>query len=521
MNLFSLVHQFNNVNSDNHAVIQETSVNSDIVMVTNSFNSTTSKGSFSSTSPMKLQIASDKLILLHEENKNDDFEISDELTTHLDATCQSSKITNLKKMEEYRTVKLVKEKSIGFGLSIKGGCEHGLPILISGLTKDGPADRSRQLFIGDAIVRIDDSVLTLTHTTHEEAIRLLKQAGVEVSLTVKHFKMVSPFLTKCWKKKQTLDEAGDLMVTSNNNVDLMVDEKLLTIVTKKEIICDSNFKSGPGKLEPQSCEGKIKKSKALSSKAVSSEKQKNVKNWIPLISIDLATCFVTKYVHDSDKIRPHGFEIRWLTAVDSQSKPIKSYPSTAFSSSSSGSASSSTSSTTSLSTPKSVDSGVGVGIKCASNSTITSVENPKEPLVVTKTYSSAIVICDNQEIYRKWFFNIDKSVKTVIHNRVKLLNSYLPGSEKIHFMGWISQGLPTTSSEPYRPCYHWYTRYLVLKGGDGLIYKKPPNGLLCHPTNDNSSLPCIRWSEGEPYLFKAHQLKLINQYYVVSNQVNM
>ncbi|XP_053214244.1 serine-rich adhesin for platelets-like [Panonychus citri] len=591
-------------------------IESDIVMVTYTFNgsstnsststltttttTSTIKGSISgSTLPMRLRITGDQLILLRKESDiidNDDDDDGLLSINNVNSNDSGFMIQfNLSKtgtgigrrqIEEYRTVKLVREKSVGFGLSIKGGCEHGLPILISGLTREGPADRSRQLFIGDAIVRIDNVTLSLTTTTHEEAIRLLKQAGHEVNLTVKHFKMVSPFLTKCWRKRETLDnEAGNLMASTitttttakNNNGTTSRQEK-----GKKPLQddCDSNItktnvNGSSGKLGSSSSsndsvnnnniksdnnnnygkeKGKVKKEVN-----VNHEKESEIDNWIPLISIDLGNCFITKYIHDSDKIRPQSFEIRWLTNFYGHSNRSNScFPSSSTSSSSSSTSStsgtsSSSSSTTSLSTPKSTDSGVGVGIKCASNSTITSMGNFKEPSSLiggggrsSKTYSSAIVICNNQQIYSQLFANIEKSVKSVTTHQMVTLNEHLPVNDKILFMGWINQGLPTSSSEPHRPCYHWYTRYLVIKGGDALIYIKPPQGLLFTPNDNNSSTTktttttpttsssstsssshpsttnTIRWSEGQPYLFKAHQsvLRCLNPNEYVDEREN-
>lgn len=45
-------------------------------------------------------------------------------------------------------------KDGGLGLSIKGGAEHKLPILISKISKDQSADATGQLFVGDAILKV-------------------------------------------------------------------------------------------------------------------------------------------------------------------------------------------------------------------------------------------------------------------------------------------------------------------------------------------------------------------------------
>lgn len=51
-------------------------------------------------------------------------------------------------------VQVRRDKSGGLGLSIKGGAEHKLPILISKIYKDQAADVTGQLFVGDAIIKV-------------------------------------------------------------------------------------------------------------------------------------------------------------------------------------------------------------------------------------------------------------------------------------------------------------------------------------------------------------------------------
>lgn len=51
-------------------------------------------------------------------------------------------------------VQIRRNKNSGLGLSIKGGAEHKLPILISKIYKDQAADITGQLFVGDAILKV-------------------------------------------------------------------------------------------------------------------------------------------------------------------------------------------------------------------------------------------------------------------------------------------------------------------------------------------------------------------------------
>ncbi|TKR92492.1 hypothetical protein L596_007135 [Steinernema carpocapsae] len=76
-----------------------------------------------------------------------------------------------------RKVKLVKEPHEGLGISITGGKEHGVPVLISEIHRDQPADRCRNLFVGDAILSVND--IDLREAKHAEAVEVLTKEMVE------------------------------------------------------------------------------------------------------------------------------------------------------------------------------------------------------------------------------------------------------------------------------------------------------------------------------------------------------
>ncbi len=57
-----------------------------------------------------------------------------------------------------RMVQITRKEVGGLGLSIKGGAEHKLPILISRIYKDQAADLSGKLFVGDAVIKVSISV---------------------------------------------------------------------------------------------------------------------------------------------------------------------------------------------------------------------------------------------------------------------------------------------------------------------------------------------------------------------------
>lgn len=84
-----------------------------------------------------------------------------------------------------RCVKVPKQEVGGLGISIKGGKENKMPILISKIFKGLAADQTQALYVGDAILSVND--VNLRESTHDEAVQVLKQAGKEVTLEGKGF----------------------------------------------------------------------------------------------------------------------------------------------------------------------------------------------------------------------------------------------------------------------------------------------------------------------------------------------
>lgn len=82
--------------------------------------------------------------------------------------------------EPVRKVRVVKQESGGLGISIKGGRENRMPILISKIFPGLAADQSRALRVGDAILSVNGA--DLREATHDQAVQALKKAGKEVAL---------------------------------------------------------------------------------------------------------------------------------------------------------------------------------------------------------------------------------------------------------------------------------------------------------------------------------------------------
>ncbi|XP_023695137.1 gamma-2-syntrophin [Paramormyrops kingsleyae] len=93
---------------------------------------------------------------------------------------------------DHRTIVLRRQAVGGLGLSIKGGSEHKVPVVISKIFKDQVADQTGMLFVGDAVLQING--ISVENSTHEEVVHLLRNAGDEVTITVQYFRDAPSFL---------------------------------------------------------------------------------------------------------------------------------------------------------------------------------------------------------------------------------------------------------------------------------------------------------------------------------------
>ncbi|XP_016146816.1 gamma-1-syntrophin isoform X2 [Sinocyclocheilus grahami] len=91
-----------------------------------------------------------------------------------------------------RTVTIRRQTIGGFGLSIKGGAEHKIPVVISKISKEQKTELSGLLFIGDGILQING--INVRSYRHEEVVQVLRNAGEEVTLTVSFLKRTPAFL---------------------------------------------------------------------------------------------------------------------------------------------------------------------------------------------------------------------------------------------------------------------------------------------------------------------------------------
>ncbi|XP_055949576.1 Golgi-associated PDZ and coiled-coil motif-containing protein-like isoform X1 [Argiope bruennichi] len=83
---------------------------------------------------------------------------------------------------EIRVVELEKKENEGLGISITGGREHAVPIVISEIHPHLPAWRSGKLFIGDAILSVNG--IDLRNMRHMEAAQVLSNQQGQIKLEV-------------------------------------------------------------------------------------------------------------------------------------------------------------------------------------------------------------------------------------------------------------------------------------------------------------------------------------------------
>ena len=107
----------------------------------------------------------------------------------------TSKVNTNKIPEGVRTIVVTKSESAqGLGISIKGGRENKMPILISKIFPGMAADNTGKLFVGDAIQSVDGT--DVSQATHDEAVQVLKATKSKVTLEVKYLKEVTPYFQK-------------------------------------------------------------------------------------------------------------------------------------------------------------------------------------------------------------------------------------------------------------------------------------------------------------------------------------
>ncbi|CAH0727687.1 unnamed protein product, partial [Brenthis ino] len=197
-----------------------------------------------------------------------------------------------------RMVQITRQKVGGLGLSIKGGAEHKLPILISKIYKDQAADQTGQLFVGDAVIKVNGEYITACK--HDDAVNILRNAGDIVVLTVKHYRAATPFLQKQADGASDTDSStGDEHPSLHNKVDANCNERSTET--------NGGWQSAWGEEEsrPGSAAGAGSRPPSAASDRLPAARE-----WLDVVSVPLMMAYVTRYVFGTDKLRPGAFEVR-------------------------------------------------------------------------------------------------------------------------------------------------------------------------------------------------------------------
>ncbi|XP_022656476.1 Golgi-associated PDZ and coiled-coil motif-containing protein-like isoform X2 [Varroa destructor] len=108
---------------------------------------------------------------------------------------------------EVRRVVIYKAHNEGLGISITGGREHRVPIVVSEVHPHMAAWRSGQLFVGDAVLAVND--IDIRQCLHDEAVEILsrQEGSVELDLL-----WIDEHADKTTQEQEARTEAHDAMM---------------------------------------------------------------------------------------------------------------------------------------------------------------------------------------------------------------------------------------------------------------------------------------------------------------------
>ncbi|XP_054533625.1 gamma-2-syntrophin isoform X2 [Pan troglodytes] len=184
----------------------------------------------------------------------------------------------------HRTVRLRRQPVGGLGLSIKGGSEHNVPVVISKIFKDQAADQTGMLFVGDAVLQVNG--IHVENATHEEVVHLLRNAGDEVTITVEYLREAPAFL------KLPLGSPGPSSDHSSGASSPLFDSGL-------------HLNGNSSTTAPSSPSSPIAKDPRYE------------KRWLDTLSVPLSMARISRYKAGTEKLRWNAFEVLALDGVSS------------------------------------------------------------------------------------------------------------------------------------------------------------------------------------------------------------
>ncbi|CAO1351164.1 unnamed protein product [Diamesa serratosioi] len=217
------------------------------------------------------------------------------------ATMLSNQLSQPPQESKERMVQITRRQVGGLGLSIKGGAEHKLPILISRIYQGHAADLTGQLFVGDAIIKVNGEYITAC--CHDDAVNILRNAGDIVVLTVKHYRAATPFLQK-QLSRETPESENDNDATC---AELKEDEGWRTATNNNNTINGMNNTYSSNSFNSMNNNSNNNRPQSLCSEPEI--------RWVDLVSVPLMMAYVTRFIFGTDKLRTNAFEVRGLNGT--------------------------------------------------------------------------------------------------------------------------------------------------------------------------------------------------------------
>ncbi|XP_070368800.1 gamma-2-syntrophin isoform X2 [Equus asinus] len=224
------------------------------------------------------------IALLHDEGSGNAYDVRVKLTKEVltiqkqDVICVSGSNPSA----NHRTVTLRRQPVGGLGLSIKGGAEHRVPVVISKIFKDHAADQTGMLFIGDAVLQVNG--INVENATHEEVVHLLRNAGDEVTVTVEYLREAPSFL------KLPLGSPGPSSDHGSGASSPLFDSGL-------------HLNGTSGNTAPPSPSSPI------------ANEPKYEKRWLDTLSVPLSMARISRCKAGTEKLRSSAFEVLALDGV--------------------------------------------------------------------------------------------------------------------------------------------------------------------------------------------------------------
>lgn len=322
-----------------------------------------------------------------------------------------------------RTLRLKRQLDGSLGISVKGGSDHNLPILISKVCRNEDDDHP---YIGDAIIKVNQ--MSLANVTHDEAINILRNAGPEVILTVKHYRSAAPFLLKGVRQlipeqEQNMDlvDGNSNNATSNPPSGLEPrDERTPSIPSASATSQPHHphqkflppFTASSSSSSTAQCDSRIRGTSCGSTPVIDSPCSvgsdgslswngipRVKRKWVDVVEVPLMMAYITRYIFGTDKIRPNSFEVRGMNGSH-----------------------------------------------------------------------TGVVHSPDLAVLSHWIKLISDYIIALTNVKAALLNRQLSSNEQISYMGWVAEGV-LNSNQPWQ---NWTPRFFALKGIHVCVFDKPP-----------------------------------------------